>query len=72
MDVRKPSRGSRAIGTLRAFVDGFGKEELSKLRPNDCAQAEAVFRDFVDKGAEVLCAAGAVDATATVSEAVHR
>jgi len=59
--------GGEAMRQLRKFVDRFANLEVSKLKENDPKKAERIFRRFLEQGAEVICAAGAVDPLATVS-----
>mmetsp|Transcript_68788 Transcript_68788/g.155834 ORF Transcript_68788/g.155834 Transcript_68788/m.155834 type:complete len:877 (+) Transcript_68788:294-2924(+) len=59
--------GGDAIRQLRKFVDRFANLEVSKLKENDPRKAERILRRFLEQGAEVICAAGAVNPVATVS-----
>mmetsp|Transcript_22999 Transcript_22999/g.44178 ORF Transcript_22999/g.44178 Transcript_22999/m.44178 type:complete len:1120 (-) Transcript_22999:92-3451(-) len=59
--------GGEALRALRKFADRFANVEISKLKENDPKKAERLFRRFLEQGSEIICAAGAVDAVATVS-----
>ncbi|CAK9041614.1 unnamed protein product [Durusdinium trenchii] len=56
-----------ALRQLRKFVDRFAVTEVQKLRTDDPKKAQRIFRRFLEQGAEVLCAAGALDPAAAVS-----
>lgn len=56
-----------ALRQLRKFVDRFAVTELQRLKENDPKKALRLLRRFLEQGSEVLCAAGALDPTATVS-----
>ncbi|CAE8714576.1 unnamed protein product [Polarella glacialis] len=62
-----------ALAGLRGFVDSFswGKDQSkSSAEPSQRSQkaGEEALRRFLQEGAELICAAGALDATATLAE----
>jgi len=66
--LSEATAGPEPLRTLRRFVTRFASMELATLQPNDTKKAERLFRRFLEQGSEILCAAGAVDPVATVSE----
>jgi len=60
--------GVQALQNLRRFVDRFCETEIAHAEDKRMQKtADRIFRSFVEQGAEILCAAGAVDPIATIS-----